>query len=101
MRQLYGRLEMTVAIVLFLICSLSGITHGRIAVNSETSLLNCSHKRTPLQKATADLVEDFEKVFGKCPNIANDLSQAGGSFNWIALERDVPNQVERPIGWEL
>jgi hypothetical protein len=72
-----------------------------IVVNSETSLLIGSHEPTPLPKATADLAADFEKVFEKRPNIVNDLSHAGGSFSWIALEQYVPNQVDRSSGWEL
>lgn len=86
-------------LVLMISFACRGMSAG-IRVNSRTTVFIDRSEPVALQKATADLVADCQRVFGQPCALIHELSQAGPSTLWVAFRGRLPQGVKRPEGWE-
>jgi hypothetical protein len=75
----------------------TSVTNDGIVLDGSTTLLVSPEEPGPVQRAAEDLAADFQKVFGKRPNIVKTREEAGAKAIWIGQASKLPETV-RPAG---
>jgi Glycosyl hydrolase family 115 len=85
--------------VLFLVaCSVALAQKSKsafpVVIDSSVTIVESQQEPGPVQRATADLLGDFSKVFGQAPKLVHQLQDAGSTVILITGNANVPPAVK-------
>jgi hypothetical protein len=88
------------ALSIFILAAFSGAGAQRsksisdFTIDSSVTIVESVQESAPVRRATQDLLNDFTKVFGKAPEMAGELKDAGPVVLLIAERSKIPPGVQ-------